>query len=255
MDYRVIRIRIRKKEMSKKRKLVIFHGLIHAYPVLCDNGSVLETEQSSEQLLHPEVDKAKPTHDDLPCQDPISNLNFCVPASSGSKPLQTELLHPTVGEVEQPSVVDPLIQIPRVQRFFEPKPVPDVDQPEAEPLEQEDLIGELIHIDSMLYMQSSIASMNYTNDPEHLLEMIASQHLGLDEILKRLGVEIQCSQVGDEFNPELMQAESNCIGTDDEHLHGCVAKSVTPLFLRMGNESKEKRVVQYERVMLYAKNN
>ena len=252
MDFRVTRIR--KREMDKKKKLVIFHGLIHGFPVLCDTESVLETKKSSHQSLLPKADNAKLAHGDLTYQVPLSNLNFYVPAAYSDKPLQTELLHKRVGMIEPPTVVDPLIQIPPVQRFFDPVPVSDVEQPQVESLKQEDLIDELIHIDTMLYMQSSIASMNYTNDPAHLLEMIASQHLGLDNILKRLGVEIHHSQVGDEFNSELMQAESDFISTDDEHLHGCIAKSVTPLFLRIGNESKEKRVLQYERVMLYAKN-
>lgn len=117
--------------------------------------------------------------------------------------------------------------------------------------DHEDILEKLIDVDSMLRTQSSIALSQFADDNNHLQRVIQTQHLGLEGLLKQMGVEIVESAGGTIFNPEFMQADPKLVDTDDEKLHGRVARSVTPLFLRKGDGPAEDRVIRYERVMLY----
>lgn len=107
------------------------------------------------------------------------------------------------------------------------------------------LIISLIHVESMLCQSACVAEDKYSDDAEHLIKIIKSQHLGVESVLRRMGVECKRSQDGDDFSPEYMQASENYVLTNDKTKDEKVALSETPSFW------KEGKVLTFERVRLY----
>lgn len=131
----------------------------------------------------------------------------------------------------------------RIKRLFSRKQL--LSGPE-EPIENMDhLIKSLIHVESMLCQSACVAEDKYPNDAEHLMKIIKNQHLGVESVLKRMGVECKRSQDGDEFYPEYMQASESYVLTDDKTKDEKVAISEAPGFW------KEGKVLTFERVRLY----
>lgn len=137
--------------------------------------------------------------------------------------------------------------IERIKQWFirEKEPVATSIEP-IEPIENiSQLIQSLIHVESMLCQSACMAEDNYINDAEHLIKIIKNQHLGVESVLERLGVESKRSQVGDDFSPEYMEASENHIITNDKAMDGKVAISEVPGFCQ------EDKVLAFERVRLY----
>lgn len=115
-----------------------------------------------------------------------------------------------------------------------------------EPIENIDqLIESLIYVESMLCQSARVAEDKYSNDAEHLMKIVKNQHVGLESVLKRMGVECKRSQEGDEFSPEYMEASENYVLTNDRTKDERVAVSEIPVFW------KEDKVLTFERVRLY----
>jgi len=141
----------------------------------------------------------------------------------------------------------------RSKRFLQQLPIEEKVEEKPHKLDNDDeeLLMELIHVDSMLRQQSYISETQFATDANHLLQVIKSQHIGLETLLARQGVDIVSTPSGSDFNADFMEADPRVIDTADEQQHGMVARSVTPLFLRKGSDPIEQRVLQYERVILY----
>ncbi len=92
-------------------------------------------------------------------------------------------------------------------------------------------IDPLMHIDSMLCQSADIARERYADNPEHLLKIIANQHLGVENLLKKLGVVCRRSAQGDAFDPEKMEAAPVTVPATEPEQDGLVAASQTPAFL------------------------
>ena len=135
----------------------------------------------------------------------------------------------------------------RIMRLFARKqrPVPLLLVTE-EPIENmNQLIKSLIHVDSMLCQSACVAEDRYPNDAEHLMKIIKNQHVGIESVLKRMGVECKRSQEGDEFSPEYMEASENYVLTNDKTKDEKVAVSEAPGFW------KDDKVLTFEKVRLY----
>ena len=135
----------------------------------------------------------------------------------------------------------------RIKRLFARKqrPVP-LFLVSEEPIENmNQLIKSLIHVESMLCQSACVAEDRYPNDAEHLMKIIKNQHVGLESVLKRMGVECKRSQDGDEFSPEYMEASENYVLTNDKTKDEKVAVSESPGFW------KDDKVLTFEKVRLY----
>ena len=116
----------------------------------------------------------------------------------------------------------------------------------SEPIENMDqLIKSLIHVEYMLCQSACVAEDRYPNDAEHLMKIIKSQNVGLEVVLKKLGVECRRSQNGDEFDSDYMEASENFVLTNDKAMDEKVAVSEVPGFW------KEDMVLAFEKVRLY----
>lgn len=135
----------------------------------------------------------------------------------------------------------------RIKRLFARKqrPVPLLLVTE-EPIENmNQLIKSLIHVESMLCQSACVAEDRYPNDAEHLMKIIKNQHVGVESVLKRMGVECKRSEDGDEFSPEYMEASENYVLTNDKTKDEKVAVSEAPGFW------KDDKVLTFEKVRLY----
>ena len=135
----------------------------------------------------------------------------------------------------------------RIKCFFARKQRPDplLYAPE-EPIENmNQLIKSLIHVEVMLCQSACVAEDRYSNDAEHLMKIIRNQHVGVESVLKRMGVECKRSQDGDEFTPEYMEASENFVLTNDTTKDEKVAVSEAPGFW------KDDKVLTFEKVKLY----
>lgn len=135
----------------------------------------------------------------------------------------------------------------RIKRLFARKqrPVPLLLVTE-EPIENmNQLIKSLIHVESMLCQSACVAEDRYPNDAEHLMKIIKNQHVGVESVLKRMGVECKRSEDGDEFSPEYMEASENYVLTNDKTKDEKVAVSEAPGFW------KDDKVLTFEKVKLY----
>lgn len=135
----------------------------------------------------------------------------------------------------------------RIKCFFARKKRPDtlLYVPE-EPIENmNQLIKSLIHVESMLCQSACVAEDRYSNDAEHLMKIIRNQHVGVESVLKRMGVECKRSQDGDEFSPEYMEASEKFVLTNDKTKDEKVAVSEAPGFW------KDDKVLTFEKVRLY----
>ena len=135
----------------------------------------------------------------------------------------------------------------RIKRLFARKQCPaPLLLVSDEPIENMDqLIKSLIHVDSMLCQSACVAEDRYPNDAEHLMKIIRNQHVGIESVLKRMGVECKRSQAGDEFSPEYMEASENYVLTNDKTKDEKVAVSEAPGFW------KDDKVLTFEKVRLY----
>lgn len=135
----------------------------------------------------------------------------------------------------------------RIKRLFVRKHRPAPLLPVIEgPIENMDqLIKTLIHVEAMLCQSACVAEDKYSNDAEHLMKIIKNQHVGLESVLKRMGVECKRSQDGDEFSPEYMEASENYVLTNDKTKDEKVAVSESPGFW------KDDKVLTFEKVRLY----
>lgn len=125
------------------------------------------------------------------------------------------------------------------------RPAPLLLVPE-EPIENmNQLIKSLIHVESMLCQSACVAEDRHPNDAEHLLKIIKNQHVGVESVLKRMGVECKRSQDGDEFSPEYMEASEKYVLTNDKTKDEKVAVSEAPGFW------KDDKVLTFEKVRLY----
>lgn len=113
----------------------------------------------------------------------------------------------------------------------------------------EDLISDLISVDSMLCESASIADTRLRDKPEKLLEIISTHHIGLENLMQKLKLETRRSLPGTEFDPEYMTAHQNLVDTDDPKLHGTVARTVTPGYYTHDDYGEKLR--KNECVMLY----
>lgn len=135
----------------------------------------------------------------------------------------------------------------QIKRLFAMKqrPAPVPPDPE-EPIENmAQLIKSLIHVEAMLCQSACVAEDKYSNDAEHLMKIIKNQYVGIEAVLKRMGVECKRSQDGDEFSPEYMEASENYVLTNDKTKDEKVAVSEAPAFW------KEDKVLTFEKVRLY----
>lgn len=135
----------------------------------------------------------------------------------------------------------------RIKRLFVrkqcPAPLLLVSEEPIENMNQ--LIESLIHVESMLCQSACVAEDKYSNDAEHLMKIIKNQHVGVESVLKRMGVECKRSQEGDEFSPQCMEVSENYVLTNDKTKDEKVAVSEAPGFW------KDDKVLTFERVRLY----
>ena len=132
----------------------------------------------------------------------------------------------------------------RIKQWFtkEEQPV----SPAIEPIENmSQLIQSLIHVESMLCQSACMAEDKYSNNAEHLMKIIKNQHLGVESVLKRMGVTCKRSQVGEDFSPEYMEASENYVETNDKTLNEKVAISETPGFWQ------GDKIIAFEKARLY----
>ena len=115
----------------------------------------------------------------------------------------------------------------------------------------QDLIVDLVSVDTMLCKSSVIASQQYKEDSKKLLEIIKNHHVGLEVSLTKLGINIYRSKPGVDFDPEIMQAHSMLAGTENPNLHGKVAMSVSPRFVHLQSTEPKESLLQMECVMLF----
>lgn len=118
--------------------------------------------------------------------------------------------------------------------------------PPIEPIENiSQLIQSLIHVESMLCQSACMAEDKYSNNAEHLMKIIRNQHLGVETVLKRMGIECKRSRIGDDFSPEYMEVSENYVETNDKTLNEKVAMSETPGFWQ------GDKIIAFEKVRLY----
>lgn len=132
----------------------------------------------------------------------------------------------------------------RIKQWFTKKEQPV--SPPIEPIENmSQLIQSLIHVESMLCQSACMAEDKYSNNAEHLMKIIRNQHLGVETVLKRMGIECKRSYIGDDFSPEYMEASENYVETNDKTLNEKVAISETPGFWQ------GDKIIAFEKVRLY----
>ena len=132
----------------------------------------------------------------------------------------------------------------RIKQWFTKKEQPV--SPSIEPIENmSQLIQSLIHVESMLCQSACMAEDKYSNNAEHLMKIIRNQHLGVETVLKRMGIECKRSHIGDDFSPEYMEASENYVETNDKTLNEKVAISETPGFWQ------GDKIIAFEKVRLY----
>lgn len=132
----------------------------------------------------------------------------------------------------------------RIKQWFAKKEQPV--SPPIEPIENmSQLIQSLIHVESMLCQSACMAEDKYSNNAEHLMKIIRNQHLGVETVLKRMGIECKRSHIGDDFSPEYMEASENYVETNDKTLNEKVAISETPGFWQ------GDKIIAFEKVRLY----
>lgn len=132
----------------------------------------------------------------------------------------------------------------RIKQWFTKKEQPV--SPPIEPIENmSQLIQSLIHVESMLCQSVCMAEDKYSNNAEHLMKIIRNQHLGVETVLKRMGIECKRSHIGDDFSPEYMEASENYVETNDKTLNEKVAISETPGFWQ------GDKIIAFEKVRLY----
>lgn len=132
----------------------------------------------------------------------------------------------------------------RIKQWFTKKKQPV--SPPIEPIENmSQLIQSLIHVESMLCQSACMAEDKYSNNAEHLMKIIRNQHLGVETVLKRMGIECKRSRIGDDFSPEYMEASENYVETNDKTLNEKVAISETPGFWQ------GDKIIAFEKVRLY----
>lgn len=132
----------------------------------------------------------------------------------------------------------------RIKQWFTKKEQPV--SPPIEPIENmSQLIQSLIHVESMLCQSACMAEDKYSNNAEHLMKIIRNQHLGVETVLKRMGIECKRSHIGDDFSPEYMEASENYVETNDKTLNEKVAISETPGFWQ------GDKIIAFEKVRLY----
>lgn len=132
----------------------------------------------------------------------------------------------------------------RIKQWFTKKERPV--SPPIEPIENmSQLIQSLIHVESMLCQSACMAEDKYSNNAEHLMKIIRNQHLGVETVLKRMGIECKRSHIGDDFSPEYMEASENYVETNDKTLNEKVAISETPGFWQ------GDKIIAFEKVRLY----
>lgn len=132
----------------------------------------------------------------------------------------------------------------RFKQWFTKKEQPV--SPPIEPIENmSQLIQSLIHVESMLCQSACMAEDKYSNNAEHLMKIIRNQHLGVETVLKRMGIECKRSHIGDDFSPEYMEASENYVETNDKTLNEKVAISETPGFWQ------GDKIIAFEKVRLY----
>ena len=132
----------------------------------------------------------------------------------------------------------------RIKQWFTKKEQPV--SPPIEPIENmSQLIQWLIHVESMLCQSACMAEDKYSNNAEHLMKIIRNQHLGVETVLKRMGIECKRSRIGDDFSPEYMEASENYVETNDKTLNEKVAISETPGFWQ------GDKIIAFEKVRLY----
>ncbi len=135
----------------------------------------------------------------------------------------------------------------RIKQCFarDKQPAPPVIEV-VDPIENmNQLITSLIHVETMLCKSTCVAEDKYSNNAEHLMKIISNQHLGVESVLKRFGVECKRSKIGDDFYPEYMEASETHIITNNKDMNGKVAKSETPGFWQ------NNKVIAPEIVRLY----
>ena len=132
----------------------------------------------------------------------------------------------------------------RIKQWFAKKEQPV--SPPIEPIENmSQLIQSLIHVESMLCQSACMAEDKYSNNAEHLMKIIRNQHLGVETVLKRMGIECKRSRIGDDFSPEYMEVSENYVETNDKTLNEKVAISETPGFWQ------GDKIIAFEKVRLY----
>lgn len=132
----------------------------------------------------------------------------------------------------------------RFKQWFTKKEQPV--SPPIEPIENmSQLIQSLIHVESMLCQSACMAEDKYSNNAEHLMKIIRNQHLGVETVLKRMGIECKRSHIGDDFSPEYMEASENYVETNDKTLNEKVAISEIPGFWQ------GDKIIAFEKVRLY----
>lgn len=139
-----------------------------------------------------------------------------------------------------------LLRLQETQQQFQ-----SISSKENNCINLQDLIVDLVSVDTMLCKSSSIANQQFQTDAKKLLEIIKNHHVGLEVSLEKLGVKVYRSKSGDEFDPEIMQAHSTLINTANPNLHGKVAMSVSPRFVHKQSTEHKETLLQIECVMLY----
>lgn len=122
-------------------------------------------------------------------------------------------------------------------------PVIELDEPIEN---RSQLIKSLIHIESMLCQSACTAEDKYSDNAEHLMKIIKNQHLGVESVLKRMGIDCKRSHIGDDFSPEYMEASENYVATSEKTMNEKVAISETPSFWQ------GEKIIAFEKVRLYS---
>lgn len=113
------------------------------------------------------------------------------------------------------------------------------------------IMSELISVDTMLCQSASIAENKFKDNPEKLMDIIKTHHVGMETLLGKMGVEINRSTQGIEFDSEIMSALPQVVNTDNPEMHGMVAASVSPRFVMKNSDGEPERLLQRESVILF----
>lgn len=115
----------------------------------------------------------------------------------------------------------------------------------------DNVMSELISVDTMLCQSASIAESKFKDNPEKLMDIIKTHHVGMETLLSKMGVEINRSTLGVEFDSEIMSALPQVVNTDNPELNGMVAASVSPRFVMKRDDGESNRLLQRENVILF----